>query len=429
VRAARRRGRLRLAGVLIVGALVTALVLSLGGPTGHDPKGAAAPRTTPRTAAVAPLVRSNLTSVVIAGKPAALPFPRVGEGAAMVDGVGIVASTKNEKSVPVASVTKIMTAYLVLKDHPLVGHAGGPTFVMTAADHQAWVVDAEANDSSVEVKTGERLDERQLLQALMIPSADNIADYLAAWDAGNTKAFVAKMNATAAALHLTDTHFADASGINPGSRGSAVGIVRLAALAMENPVLQSIVDEQFIRLPVTGEIWNTYDPVVGVDGIIGVKSGFTQAAETNLVTAAWRSVHGHRVMVICDVLGQPNTLLGDGEDNEAVLNAVSAELRLTTVEPRRAVVGEALTSWNRDTSAVRVASAVEVVGWPGLVFSPGLVAIAGRAAPPALGWPAGSTIGVFELRYPDGTASREPVVLQSAIRPPPAGWTPPATGG
>jgi D-alanyl-D-alanine carboxypeptidase (penicillin-binding protein 5/6) len=300
---------------------------------------------------------------------------------------------------------------------------------MTAANHQAWVADAEANDSSVEVKVGERLDERQLLQALMIPSADNIADYLAAWDAGSTKAFVAKMNATAAALHLTGTHFADASGINPGSRGNAVDIVRLASLAMQNPVLQSIVDEQFIRLPVTGEIWNTYDPVVGVDGIIGVKSGFTQAAETNLVTAAWRSVHGHRVMVVCDVLGQPNSLLGDGLNNEAVLNAVSAELRLTTVEARQTVVGEALTDWNRDTSAVRLASAVEVVGWPGLVLSPDVVAIAGTRTPPAKGWPAGTTVGIFELRCADGTASRASVVLQSSIRPPPAGWTPPAAGG
>jgi D-alanyl-D-alanine carboxypeptidase (penicillin-binding protein 5/6) len=370
-----------------------------------------------------------MSSVVIPGKPVALPFPHAGEGAAMVSGVGIVASTKNEKSVPVASVTKIMTAYLVLKDHPLVGDAGGPTFVMTAADHQAWVVDAEANDSSVEVKTGERLDERQLLQALMIPSADNIADYLAAWDAGSTKAFVAKMNAAATALHLVGTHFADASGINPGSRGNAVDVVRLASLAMQNPVLQSIVDEQFIRLPVTGEIWNTYDPVVGVDGIIGVKSGFTQAAETNLVTAAWRSVHGHRVMVVCDVLGQPNSLLGDGLNNEAVLNAVSAELRLRTIEPRQTVVGEALTNWNHDTSAVRLASAVEVVGWPGLLLSPDVVAIAGTKVLPAKGWPAGSTIGVFELRCADGTASRAPVVLQSSIRPPPAGWTPPATGG
>jgi D-alanyl-D-alanine carboxypeptidase (penicillin-binding protein 5/6) len=374
------------------------------------------------------LVRSVPQLTTIPGTAPALPFPSVGESAVLVRGVGLLGATRSEASVPIASVTKVMTATIVLSDHPL-GSGSGPTFTMTEADHEAWIAAVANGDSTLEVVAGERLSERQLLEALMMPSADNIADYLAAWDAGSTKAFVAKMNAAATALHLVGTHFADASGINPGSRGNAVDVVRLASLAMQNPVLQSIVDEQFIRLPVTGEIWNTYDPVVGVDGIIGVKSGFTQAAETNLVTAAWRSVHGHRVMVVCDVLGQPNSLLGDGLNNEAVLNAVSAELRLRTIEPRQTVVGEALTNWNHDTSAVRLASAVEVVGWPGLLLSPDVVAIAGTKVLPAKGWPAGSTIGVFELRCADGTASRAPVVLQSSIRPPPAGWTPPATGG
>ena len=72
---------------------------------------------------------------------------------------------------PIASVTKIMTAYLVLKDHPLVGRSNGPVFVMTGKDHQAWIQASEDGDSNIEILTGERLNERQLLQALMIPSA------------------------------------------------------------------------------------------------------------------------------------------------------------------------------------------------------------------------------------------------------------------
>src|ERR1022692_2129589 len=103
---------------------------------------------------------------------------------------------------------------------------------MTAADHAAWIRDVEEGDSSLEVVAGERLTERQLLEGLMIPSACNIADYLARWDAGSVAAFVRKMNATATALglrhtHYADasglrhTHYADASGLSPGSRSTA----------------------------------------------------------------------------------------------------------------------------------------------------------------------------------------------------------------
>ncbi|MHB1771667.1 MAG: D-alanyl-D-alanine carboxypeptidase family protein [Acidimicrobiales bacterium] len=365
---------------------------------------------------------------MIPGRAAALPFPRTGEAAVGVGGLGMVASTKNERSIPVASVTKLMTAYIVLKDHPLHGRSGGPIFTMTAADHQAWIRAAKADESNIEVKAGERLDERQLLQALMIPSADNIANYLAVWDAGSMRAFVAKMNAAAAALHLRGTHFADPSGLSPGSRGTAVDIVRLAAVALQNPELRQIVDEQFIRLPVMGKIWNNYDPAVGVDGIIGGKSGYTPAAQTNLVTAAWRTVRGHRVLVVCDVLDQPDSLVGDAGQDEALLNAVTPELAVSRVMPAKAALGVALATWSPARSVVRTSKAVVAVGWPGLRLRTRLVPL-GRLPRLARGWPAGSIVGTLEVEYPSATLLKEPAILQSSLGKPPPGWVPSASPG
>jgi D-alanyl-D-alanine carboxypeptidase (penicillin-binding protein 5/6) len=353
-----------------------------------------------------------------------LPYPGIGESAVVVAGIGLMGATHNQASVPVASVTKIMTAYLVLKDHPLVGRGGGPEFVMTAANHAAWIRASEEDESNIEVKAGEHLDERQLLQALMIPSADNIADYLAAWDAGSEKAFVAKMNATAVKLKLPGTHFADDSGVNPGSRSTAIGIARLASIAMANPVLRSIVDELTITLPVSGEIFNADDPGVGVDGIIGVKSGYTSEAGTNLVSAAWRRVGGHKVLVICVVIGQQNTLLGDAQENEALLNAATDDLRLSTVLPSHSLVGEALTGWNHDHAEVRLAARAAVVTWPGLALSRKVVPADPPSSTPKQGWQAGETVGELEIQYPYGAKVAERVVLQAAIGPPPAGWQP-----
>ncbi len=68
------------------------------------------------------------------------------------------------------------------------------------------------------VQPGEELTERQLLNGLLVHSANNFADVLAQWDAGTMPAFVAKMNAAAAALGMAHTHYADASGLDPGRR-------------------------------------------------------------------------------------------------------------------------------------------------------------------------------------------------------------------
>lgn len=429
VRAARRRGRRRLALIVAVSTLVTILALSLAGSPAPGQRGFPPSLAAQKPAiVVSPTLHSSLArSIVIPGKAAALPFPSTGEGAVLVGGIGIVASSKDERSVPIASVTKIMTAYLVLRDHPLAGDAGGPVFTMTAADHAAWIRASQSDESNVEVVAGERLDERQLLQALMIPSADNIADYLAVWDAGSKRVFVAKMNATASRLHLSGTHFADASGVSPGSRGTAIDMARLAAVALQNPVLRQIVDEQFIRLPVMGEIWNNYDPAVGVDGIIGGKSGFTAAAQTNLVTAAWRTVGGHRVLVVCDVINQPDSLLGDANEDEALLNAASGELKLSRVFRRGTTVAEASAGWSHDRSAVGIDTGAAVVGWPGLVLSSQLVPAAMSLRRAEHGWPVGCAVGSVVLGYPYGTALTEPATLESRIGPPPAGWVPSGT--
>jgi D-alanyl-D-alanine carboxypeptidase (penicillin-binding protein 5/6) len=295
---------------------------------------------------------------------------------------------------------------------------------MTVADHQAWIEASEADESNIEVLAGEKLDERQLLQALMIPSANNIANYLAAWDAGSVPKFVAKMNATARALGLTHTSYADPSGFDPKSRSDAIDMARLASIAMENYELRWIVDEQSIHLPVAGEIWNLYNPAIGVDGIIGVKSGFTSLAQSNLVTAAWRRVGDHRVLVISAVIDQPLSLYSDAQEDEALLNAAASELRATAVVPGEAQVAQAEAAWNHTDAAVSIQSPAVVVGWPGMRLSLSLVPVPAGTAQGAHGWPKGSTIGMLEIRAPLGADCEVPAVLGGAIRPPPAGWQP-----
>jgi D-alanyl-D-alanine carboxypeptidase (penicillin-binding protein 5/6) len=321
-----------------------------------------------------------------------------------------------------ASLTKVMTAVIVLDDHPL-GHGSGPTFTMTAADHAAWVQDVENGDSSLEVVAGERLTERQLLEGLMIPSACNIADYLARWDAGSIAAFVRKMNAMAVALGLKHTHYADASGLSPYSRSTAIDQAALGAYAMAVPGMVSIVDHETIKFP-TGLVGG-YNPALGEDGVIGLKSGFTDAAQICLVTAAWRTVGGHRVLVVSAALGQPSSLEWAAVIDEQLLDAATSDLRLLPLLRAYQPVARVVAGWSRVRPVAVVTVPVTAVGWAGLPVR--IVVKASIPVKPGTGrgWRSGTPIASVEVVTPAGVQSVTPAKLSLFLSSAPRGWSPP----
>ena len=134
-----------------------------------------------------------------------------------------------------------MTAYLVLRDHPLRPGEDGPAIALTDDD----VADTDRRrgheESIVPVAAGERLTERQALQALLLPSANNIAAVLARWAAGSAERFVAQMNATARSLGMTHTRYTDPSGYDDATVSTAADQVRIVERAMRLPVFASIV--------------------------------------------------------------------------------------------------------------------------------------------------------------------------------------------
>jgi D-alanyl-D-alanine carboxypeptidase (penicillin-binding protein 5/6) len=91
--------------------------------------------------------------------------------------------------VPAASLAKILTGYLVRRDHPLPAGGSGPAIIVTAADAAAFAGDQRLGQSIVKVVRGEKLTELQALQALLIPSGNNVASRPARWDVGLQAAF------------------------------------------------------------------------------------------------------------------------------------------------------------------------------------------------------------------------------------------------
>ena len=136
------------------------------------------------------------------GGPAGLQWPDQGQAAIGIDGVGLLGSHGEGTTTPMASLAKLMTAYVVLRDHPLVGVAEGAPITVSPSDVALYRAELRAGYSVVAVGEGEQLSERQALEALLLPSADNIAVMLANWDAGREPSFVTKMNDAARVLGL-----------------------------------------------------------------------------------------------------------------------------------------------------------------------------------------------------------------------------------
>ncbi|MBS1868158.1 MAG: D-alanyl-D-alanine carboxypeptidase [Actinobacteria bacterium] len=229
-------------------------------------------------------------------------WPRRGQGAYVLDG-GRPAASPHQRPVPIASVAKVMTAYVVLKHHPLRAGESGPLFTVSQDD----VVDTDARrrggQSVVDVRAGEQLTERDALMAILLPSANNVSLLVAREVAGSVPAFVAEMNRTARALGMSHTTYTDPSGYDDGTVSTALDQLRLAQAVARDRTLAAMMATRSYSLPVAGEVTNT-NALLGHDGFVGMKTGSHAAAGGCLIfRAVWSTESGGRE-VIGVVLGQ-----------------------------------------------------------------------------------------------------------------------------
>jgi D-alanyl-D-alanine carboxypeptidase (penicillin-binding protein 5/6) len=256
----------------------------------------------------------------------AVRWPLRGQ-AALALGSGRPAASPHEQPVAIASLAKVMTAYLILQRYPLSGTPDGFTTTVTAAQAQAELQAAAQGQSVVKVEAGEQLTERQLLEALLIPSGNNVARMLSTLVAGSETRFLAEMNAEARVLGMDQTFYTDPSGFDPGTVSTAADQLRMFQRAMRFPVFRQIVSMASVALPVAGTLTNT-NPLIG-EGYAG-KTGSDSTAGGCLAFFTPVSVGGRRVTAIGVVLGQ-----GEGSDMSALLAAAgeAAQQLVDSVDP------------------------------------------------------------------------------------------------
>ncbi|WP_436842503.1 D-alanyl-D-alanine carboxypeptidase [Streptomyces flaveolus] len=352
-------------------------------------------------------------SYTFAGDRTRLPWPGEGQGWMDVDGVGTMGHFGKQTPVAIGSVAKTMTAYIILKDHPLKPGQEGPKIKVDATAEKEGGYNKAGESTLDTVKAGDSLTEKQALSAVLIPSANNIARLLARWDAGSEAAFVKKMNATAKELGMTGTTYTDPSGLKETTVSTAEDQVKLGRAFVKSPALVAISSAASWTDP-SGKFWPNYNELPYRIGAIGIKTGSTTAAGGNLLFASRKQVGGQTVTIVGAILGQHKReiLQTVNAVSKTALLAAQDALTSAKIVKKGDVVGYVDDRLGGRTPVV-VTKDVTAPGWAGmsveLSFASGTVPHSAKA---------GTRVGT--LTVGDGTAGavKVPVALQKDLTEP-----------
>ena len=309
---------MRIVGGVAAGAVVAGMMAAGGGaaPAARaatlEPGAAIAAATTAKLAAAAKLADATrlADTAALASAPTGVRSPWA-ELADAATGANLWSRSSVQER-PMGSVTKVMTAYVVLTTPGL-----NLNRVITVPKGIV-AYDNKYDASTAGLVPGEKLTTLQLLYAMMLPSGCDAAYTLASAYGPGLTGFIAKMNATAHKLGLNKTHFTDFSGLpTPGAYttySTAHDLINLGRAAMKSKTLAAIVATRTYKVAATGahraHTWHNLNPLLGMyAGATGIKTGYTGAAGQCLLFEAKRG---------------STTLIGVVLDSSANISAITA---------------------------------------------------------------------------------------------------------
>ncbi|CAN5165147.1 hypothetical protein BH09PAT3_BH09PAT3_4010 [soil metagenome] len=278
------------------------------------------------------------SSLTITTPASNLPWPAYGQGAFGLSNGKVIATHGEQTPVSIASAAKVVTALVILERHPLAAGTNGPTITIGDRDVALYKKYIAIQGSVTPVAVGQRLTERQMLEALLLPSANNIADSLALWSFGSVDAYITYANSYLQKQGLTNTKIGgDASGYLPDSTSTNSDLVKIGGMAMSNDVLAGIVGQKTAIIPGVGTVRN-YNNLLGSNSIVGVKTGNNDQNGGVFIGASTVTVNGKNVTLVSALSGAP-TLSTVLRDSGSLLAAIRTTFATTTIVKKDAVLG------------------------------------------------------------------------------------------
>ncbi|MGV8857124.1 D-alanyl-D-alanine carboxypeptidase family protein [Rhodoglobus sp.] len=312
---------------------------------------------------LAPLEQVSASAIAHPAPELAEPeftFPTYGASAiAATDRPGVLAQAGSKEALPIASITKIITALVVLDVKPLTADELGPTITFGAADLDYYYTQQAQYGLVWPVSDGQQLSQRDVMNVTLLASANNYAQSLALWAYGSEDAFV-----SAAATWLTDhglanTTISEASGIKTSNTSTAQDLTEIARLAISTPVIAAIVGTPSVEVPGLGIVSNR-NQLLGIDGVDGIKTGTLLDNYACLLFSTDVPIGDEIKTFVGVVLGGP-----DHPTIAAAIRTLIAEATEGYTEVTLASDGEKFaeydTPWGDDTTAVTSATITRVV--------------------------------------------------------------------
>lgn len=295
-----------------------------------------------------------------------LPWPANGRAAIYAEGYGELGRSGDDTSVPIASITKTITALTILQERPLQADQAGPTITFDATDVEIYNYYVGIDGSTAPVSDGFSLSQYDALRTMLLPSANNYADSLAAWAYGSMDEYLDAANKFLADNGLTSTRVADASGFSPESRSNLTDLLKIGKMVMDDPVLSKIVGQKTAVIPGVGTLSNT-NFMLGTLGVTGIKTGTTDEAGNCLLFASSYVRGSQTIPMIGVVLGAD----GFGELSDGVNSLLETSQQTftdTLLFAKDEPVADYTAPWGATIQAVATDD-FTIVTWPGTATS------------------------------------------------------------
>lgn len=327
---------------------------------------------------------------------------------------GIWASGGGDGPRPMASISKLITALVVLEAKPLADATDpGPTITFSRADHALYDKYYVMGATIAAMPTGSSMSQRQALEAMLIISASNYAEAVSTWAFGSQSAFVRAAKNWLAANGLTGTTMVEPTGIDPRNASTPSDLIALARIAMANPIVAQIAGMSSLNVPNIPPALNT-NTLLGVDGITGLKTGTLEESGSNLLFTATMDVGTGQPLGIVGVILGSYSRDSVNLDVRALLSSIRDGFHTVTLGVAGDRIGTYSTPWGES------ADVVLGEGASALTWSDAAITTTFTATPlttGSVGDVVGSvtwTVGSDEITVP--------LVLDGTIEPPDAWW-------
>lgn len=343
----RRRRRRR--GWLITGLVLLLIVGSVGGYTAWALN---APVSVPASVSQVPAVP--------AAAPAAIAMPTEGSMAVTVSGAdeylgskgGMLATSGGDDRRPIASISKLITAMVVLNAKPLKdANDPGRTITFSKANHDLYDQYYLQGATIAPMPTGSTMSERDAISTMLIASAANYADAVSTWAFGSQSGYVGAARKWLKDNGLNNTTIVEPTGMSARNTSTPSDLIKLGQLAHANPAIAAIVATPSMDVPGAGRLTTTND-LLGKDGVNGMKTGNLGEGTHNLLYTASLNVGNGKTVDVTGVMlgGQTRGTVDDAVSR--LLDSIKGGFRTIPLAQRGQEIGSYSTPWGSSAKLI-----------------------------------------------------------------------------